>query len=203
MSPAEIFLRPVFCWPRAWPRKAVPVFGKDHAQGLKEAVMPASSKTYRPETRLVHAGTLRSQFGETSEALFLTQGYVYPTRRGVRGALLRKDPGLRLFALLEPDHEHVRAAHGRARRRGGRALDRDRHGGGDDGAHGPRAGRRSRRRGQGAVRLVPLGDRGMAAAFRRHLDAGQRHRSRRVEKGDAAKTPRRSSWKRRPTRRSR
>jgi O-succinylhomoserine sulfhydrylase len=30
-----------------------------------------------PETRLVHAGTLRSQFGEVSEALFLTQGYVY------------------------------------------------------------------------------------------------------------------------------
>ncbi len=25
----------------------------------------------------MHAGTLRSQFGETSEALFLTQGYVY------------------------------------------------------------------------------------------------------------------------------
>jgi O-succinylhomoserine sulfhydrylase len=42
--------------------------------------MPASTtKTYRTETRLVHAGTLRSQFGETSEALFLTQGYVYPT----------------------------------------------------------------------------------------------------------------------------
>ena len=32
---------------------------------------------YRPETRLVHSGSLRSQFGETSEALFLTQGYVY------------------------------------------------------------------------------------------------------------------------------
>jgi O-succinylhomoserine sulfhydrylase len=30
-----------------------------------------------PETRLVHAGTLRSQFGETSEAMFLTQGFVY------------------------------------------------------------------------------------------------------------------------------
>ena len=29
------------------------------------------------ETRLVHGGTLRSQFAETSEALFLTQGYVY------------------------------------------------------------------------------------------------------------------------------
>ena len=34
---------------------------------------------YRPETRLVHSGTLRSQFGETSEALFLTQGFVYDT----------------------------------------------------------------------------------------------------------------------------
>jgi O-succinylhomoserine sulfhydrylase len=32
---------------------------------------------YRPETRLVHSGSLRSQFGETSEALFLTQGFVY------------------------------------------------------------------------------------------------------------------------------
>jgi len=30
-----------------------------------------------PATRMVHGGTLRSEFGETSEALFLTQGYVY------------------------------------------------------------------------------------------------------------------------------
>ena len=32
----------------------------------------AASTRYRPETRLVHSGTLRSQFAETSEALFLT-----------------------------------------------------------------------------------------------------------------------------------
>ena len=32
----------------------------------------------RPETQLIHAGTRRSAFGETSEALFLTQGFVYP-----------------------------------------------------------------------------------------------------------------------------
>jgi O-succinylhomoserine sulfhydrylase len=32
---------------------------------------------WAPETRLVHGGTLRSQFSETSEALFLTQGYIY------------------------------------------------------------------------------------------------------------------------------
>ncbi len=31
-----------------------------------------------PETRLVHAGQRRSHFGETSEAIYLTQGFVYP-----------------------------------------------------------------------------------------------------------------------------
>jgi cystathionine beta-lyase/cystathionine gamma-synthase len=37
----------------------------------------STKKIYRPETRLVQSGTLRSPFGETSEALYLTQGYVY------------------------------------------------------------------------------------------------------------------------------
>ncbi|QLF69283.1 O-succinylhomoserine sulfhydrylase [Peteryoungia desertarenae] len=35
------------------------------------------SKNWRPATQLVHGGTLRSQFGETSEAIYLTQGFVY------------------------------------------------------------------------------------------------------------------------------
>jgi len=34
--------------------------------------------TYRPRTRLVHDGARRSAYGETSEALYLTQGFVYP-----------------------------------------------------------------------------------------------------------------------------
>ncbi len=55
--------------------------------------MPASTKRYRPETRLVHAGTLRSQFGETSEALFLTQGYVYPTAEECEARFSGKIPG--------------------------------------------------------------------------------------------------------------
>ena len=38
---------------------------------------PASTTHYRPETSLVHSGTLRSQYGEPSAALFLPQGYVY------------------------------------------------------------------------------------------------------------------------------
>jgi O-succinylhomoserine sulfhydrylase len=36
-------------------------------------------RTLRPATRLVHGGSMRSQFEETSEALFLTQGYLYDT----------------------------------------------------------------------------------------------------------------------------
>jgi O-succinylhomoserine sulfhydrylase len=55
--------------------------------------MPASSKSYRPETRLVHSGTLRSQFGETSEALFLTQGYIYPTAEECEARFSGKIPG--------------------------------------------------------------------------------------------------------------
>jgi len=38
---------------------------------------PASG--LRPRTRLVHEGTRRSAHGETSEALYLTQGFVYPS----------------------------------------------------------------------------------------------------------------------------
>ena len=45
---------------------------------------------YRPETRLVHSGTLRSQFGETSEALFLTQGLsTTPPSNARRGSRAR------------------------------------------------------------------------------------------------------------------
>jgi O-succinylhomoserine sulfhydrylase len=36
-----------------------------------------ATEAWSPETRLVHGGTLRSAFAETSEALFLTQSYVY------------------------------------------------------------------------------------------------------------------------------
>src|SRR5258708_5661559 len=45
----------------------------------ESAASKPSTARFRPETRLVHSGTLRSQFGETSEAMFLTQGNVYDT----------------------------------------------------------------------------------------------------------------------------
>jgi len=37
------------------------------------------SSTWRDATKLVHGGTIRSQFGEMSEAMFLTSGYAYDT----------------------------------------------------------------------------------------------------------------------------
>lgn len=46
-----------------------------------------------PETELVHGGTLRSQFGETSEALFLTQGHVYDSAEQCEKRFIGEDPG--------------------------------------------------------------------------------------------------------------
>jgi len=54
---------------------------------------PASAAHYRPETRLVHSGTLRSQYGETSESLFLTQGYVYNSAEECEARFKGEDPG--------------------------------------------------------------------------------------------------------------
>src|SRR3954449_6356920 len=59
---------------------------------MPEATKPASSR-YRPETRLVHSGSLRSQFGETSEALFLTQGFVYDTAEACEARFKGEEPG--------------------------------------------------------------------------------------------------------------
>ncbi|WP_430449088.1 O-succinylhomoserine sulfhydrylase [Rhodophyticola sp.] len=38
-----------------------------------------TARPWKPRTRAVHSGTRRSQYGEVSEALFLTQGFVYDT----------------------------------------------------------------------------------------------------------------------------
>jgi O-succinylhomoserine sulfhydrylase len=70
---------------------------------LKEAPMTASpAKRHRPETRLVHAGTLRSQFGETCEALFLTQGYVYDTALQAEKRFKNEDPGYQYSRFANP-----------------------------------------------------------------------------------------------------
>jgi O-succinylhomoserine sulfhydrylase len=62
----------------------------------------STEKKYRPETRLVHAGTLRSQFGETSEAMFLTQGYVYDTAAQAEARFKGEDPGYQYSRFANP-----------------------------------------------------------------------------------------------------
>ncbi|MBA1155925.1 O-succinylhomoserine sulfhydrylase [Microvirga mediterraneensis] len=48
---------------------------------------------YRLETRLVHEGHQRTPFGETSEALFLTQGFVYESAESAERRFLNEEPG--------------------------------------------------------------------------------------------------------------
>ena len=61
---------------------------------MSKSSAPASPTAhYRPETRLVHSGSIRSQFGETSEALFLTQGYVYDSAEQCEARFKGEDPG--------------------------------------------------------------------------------------------------------------
>ena len=65
--------------------------------------MSASAKrNYRPETELVQAGILRSQFGETSEALFLTQGYVYETSVSAEKRFKNEEPGYQYSRFANP-----------------------------------------------------------------------------------------------------
>src|SRR5262245_17274737 len=70
---------------------------------LEEPAMTASpAKRYRPETQLVHAGALRSSFGETSEALFLTQGYIYETAASAERRFKNEEPGYQYSRFSNP-----------------------------------------------------------------------------------------------------
>ena len=65
--------------------------------------MSASAvKRYRPETRLVQSGILRSQFGETCEALYLTQGYVYDTALSAEKRFKNEEPGYQYSRFSNP-----------------------------------------------------------------------------------------------------
>lgn len=49
--------------------------------------------TYQPETLAIHAGTVRSQFGEHSEALFLTSSFVFETAAQAAARFIGEQPG--------------------------------------------------------------------------------------------------------------
>ena len=57
---------------------------------------------WSPETQLVHGGVLRSQYGETSEALFLTQGFVYASAEQAEARFKNEDPGFQYSRFGNP-----------------------------------------------------------------------------------------------------
>ncbi|HET7714596.1 MAG TPA: aminotransferase class I/II-fold pyridoxal phosphate-dependent enzyme, partial [Bauldia sp.] len=50
-------------------------------------------RALRPATTLVHGGILRSDFGENSEAIFLTQGFVYDSAEAAAARFKGDEPG--------------------------------------------------------------------------------------------------------------
>ena len=52
-----------------------------------------SSSSWKPATRLVHGGTTRSSFGETSEAMYLTQGFVYDSAEAAEARFAGDEEG--------------------------------------------------------------------------------------------------------------
>ncbi|MEO9612898.1 MAG: O-succinylhomoserine sulfhydrylase [Nitratireductor sp.] len=52
-----------------------------------------AKRNWKPATALVHGGTQRSAFGETSEALYLTQGFVYDSAEAAEARFKGEAPG--------------------------------------------------------------------------------------------------------------
>jgi O-succinylhomoserine sulfhydrylase len=57
---------------------------------------------WEPETQLIHGGILRSQFGETSEAMYLTQGFVYTSAEQAEARFKNEDPGFQYSRFGNP-----------------------------------------------------------------------------------------------------
>jgi len=87
------------------------------------------AKEWKNRTKLVHAGTRRSQYGEVSEAIFLTQGFVYPTAEAAEERFIKAaedefiyarygNPTVRMFeeriAALEDTEDGFATASGMA-----------------------------------------------------------------------------------------
>ena len=56
------------------------------------------TKDLNPRTRAVHAGTRRSQYGEVSEAIFLTQGFVYESAEQAEARFVEAGPDEFIYA---------------------------------------------------------------------------------------------------------
>ena len=60
---------------------------------------------WRPATQMVRGGTARSEFGETSEAIFLTSGYAYDNAEEAAARFRGERPGMTYSRLQNPTVE--------------------------------------------------------------------------------------------------
>ena len=63
---------------------------------------PSNNPAWRPATALVHGGITRSEWGETSEALHLTQGFVYKSAEQAEARFKQEDPGFQYTRFGNP-----------------------------------------------------------------------------------------------------
>jgi O-succinylhomoserine sulfhydrylase len=71
------------------------------AERRYERIMFSAAENH-PETRLVHEGALRSEFGETSETLYLTQGFTYASAESAEARFLNEEPGYSYSRFSNP-----------------------------------------------------------------------------------------------------
>ncbi|AQS42166.1 MAG: O-succinylhomoserine sulfhydrylase [Candidatus Tokpelaia hoelldobleri] len=62
-------------------------------------------RSYAPATRLVHDGVARSPYGEVSEAVHLTQGFVYPSAEAAEMRFNGEDPGFIYSRYANPTND--------------------------------------------------------------------------------------------------
>ncbi len=53
---------------------------------------------WKTRTKLVHDGIRRSQYGEMAEAMFLTQGFVYPSAEAAEARFISSGPDEFIYA---------------------------------------------------------------------------------------------------------
>ena len=70
-----------------------------------ETMTSDNKKNWKPATNLVHGGTLRSQFGETSEAIYMTQGFVYETAEAAESRFKGDEPGFIYSRYANPTND--------------------------------------------------------------------------------------------------
>lgn len=78
------------------PRRIDRVWGFFVPEGAGES--KTMTKDLNPRTRAVHTGTRRSQYGEVSEAIFLTQGFVYESAEQAEARFVEAGPDEFIYA---------------------------------------------------------------------------------------------------------